>query len=458
MKLGGVALMVGLGALLGWSCGGDDDKASPTEDTLELCTDDVDNDTDQFVDCDDQHCQIFAVCVSAGSGQGGSAGEPEVTGPSGAAGRAGETSQGGTSLQSGGSGDAGATEGGGALNVGGRGGSGGSIQGGGGSSVGGSDPLGGSAADGGSDPEGGTVGLGGAEEPGGTSAVGGAANVGPAVGAFTISLIAASADSTTGRTRVTVTVADVPVPEPIVWDTVSTVNGCSLLSKRVPFCEGCGDDEVCVEEDVCAAEPTRLSVGGVSLTGLGDGTVELEITTGSFYQLGEISLPYPPFDEGDPVLLTAEGDELAGFSVESKGIDELVLLGEDPIPVSSGEPFTLDWRPARLPGNSRILVDVAISHHGAQRARVYCEVADSGSLEIAAEQITDLLAMGRSGWPAVVVTRIASGSTMTAAGPVKLDVISTISRALDIPGIVSCASDDDCPPEQTCQDDLTCAP
>lgn len=33
------------------------------ENTLEMCQDSVDNDNDRHVDCDDQDCEIFAICV-----------------------------------------------------------------------------------------------------------------------------------------------------------------------------------------------------------------------------------------------------------------------------------------------------------------------------------------------------------------------------------------------------------
>ncbi len=175
MRLGGMALVLAIGSVSAWSCGGDDDKSPSTEGTVESCTDAIDNDADDFVDCDDQDCQIYAVCVSDDEGEGGSAGAPEPVQSGGAAGKAGETNQAGMSLQLGGSaGDAGATERGGEPNAGGRAGSGGSIQGGGGSSVGGRDSGGGSPAQGGGDADGGTLGLGGGEESGGTTAAGGA--------------------------------------------------------------------------------------------------------------------------------------------------------------------------------------------------------------------------------------------------------------------------------------------
>ena len=45
-------------------------EASPTdlpvaENTVDACSDNLDNDNDGHVDCDDQDCEIFALCVRA---------------------------------------------------------------------------------------------------------------------------------------------------------------------------------------------------------------------------------------------------------------------------------------------------------------------------------------------------------------------------------------------------------
>jgi hypothetical protein len=47
----------------GRSGGGGDDDGAGDENTIALCQDDADNDGDGHVDCDDQDCTIFAICV-----------------------------------------------------------------------------------------------------------------------------------------------------------------------------------------------------------------------------------------------------------------------------------------------------------------------------------------------------------------------------------------------------------
>jgi hypothetical protein len=66
------------------------------------------------------------------------------------------------------------------------------------------------------------------------------------------------------------------------------------------------------------------------------------------------------------------------------------------------------------------------------------------------------LNLGVAGFPTVVVTRSATGSTTIAPGRVDLVVSSTIERSVEIAGLTSCTADTDCQPGQTCQSDLTC--
>ena len=47
------------------ACGkSDGDPAAPAENTIGACSDGIDNDGDGWIDCDDQDCLVFAMCVS----------------------------------------------------------------------------------------------------------------------------------------------------------------------------------------------------------------------------------------------------------------------------------------------------------------------------------------------------------------------------------------------------------
>lgn len=47
------------------ACGGR--SKSKSENTAPLCSDGIDNDTDGYVDCGDQDCLKFAICMGCGS-------------------------------------------------------------------------------------------------------------------------------------------------------------------------------------------------------------------------------------------------------------------------------------------------------------------------------------------------------------------------------------------------------
>ncbi|MBI2897804.1 MAG: hypothetical protein HYY06_29870, partial [Deltaproteobacteria bacterium] len=64
----GLAAALALGASFA-ACGDDDEGIG--EDTLDRCTDNVDNDHDGLVDCRDPRCQIFARCVDDDGGPDG---------------------------------------------------------------------------------------------------------------------------------------------------------------------------------------------------------------------------------------------------------------------------------------------------------------------------------------------------------------------------------------------------
>ena len=90
---------------------------------------------------------------------------------------------------------------------------------------------------------------------------------------------------------------------------------------------------------------------------------------------------------------------------------------------------------------------------GHDRMRHATTRARSTSLRRSLGQLLDL---GVAGYPSVIVTRSATGTTTIAPGRVDLVVSSMVERPVTIPGLTSCTSDADCTGGQTCQSDLTC--
>ena len=74
---------------------------------------------------------------------------------------------------------------------------------------------------------------------------------------------------------------------------------------------------------------------------------------------------------------------------------------------------------------------------------------------LAPTSAASLKALGISGWPVIVYTRVSHG-TSTPETPAELFVESSISRDVTIPGLISCNTDADCPEGQTCLGDFQC--
>jgi hypothetical protein len=280
-------------------------------------------------------------------------------------------------------------------------------------------------------------------------------------GTFLVNLVAPDTSlGTTGYTSLVGKVADGPTPSTLVWTDSASAGGCKLKKPRVPFCETpCTGGAICVDDNKCQSYPKAQSVGTVRASGFQTASGPMEFTmdpVAGSYQPGSESLPFPAFSEGDALKLAASGGAYAPFSLSSSGIAPLSLL-TDPIPVMSGQSVKLAWTPPGRSGISTIRIKLDISHHGGTKGMIECDTADSGSFEIAASLITELLNLGTAGFPTIVVTRQATtGTAVIAPGRVELNVASAVERAVQIPGVVSCTETAQCASGKTCQADLTC--
>jgi hypothetical protein len=289
--------------------------------------------------------------------------------------------------------------------------------------------------------------------------VAGVAGVGDSsqlVGSFQVTLRPAS-DLGEARTNILGKVYDGPTPAATILEKPQVDGACTLTTPRIPFCNvACGGSSVCVEDDTCLAYPTAHGVGTVTVTGVKttDGQSAFTMTPLANNYQPTASLAYPPFAEGDAVTIAAAGDFFPAFSLTSKGIAPLALTSTE-LALKSGQPLALAWTQGAT-GTSSVHVKLDISHHGGSKGQIECDTDDSGSLSISATLITQLLALGVAGYPTVIVTRQAVGSTTISAGRVELVVSSVVEQAVTVDGLTSCTDADDCPTGQTCQTDLTC--
>ncbi|MEO6601906.1 MAG: hypothetical protein ABIQ16_18655 [Polyangiaceae bacterium] len=258
-------------------------------------------------------------------------------------------------------------------------------------------------------------------------------------------------------TNIVGTVYDGPTPATTIWEKPQVEGACTLTTPRIPFCNtACGGSSVCVEDDTCMAYPIAHGVGTVTVTGVKttDDQSAFTMTPIKNNYQPTASLAYPPFADGDAVTIAAAGDFFPAFSVSSKGIAPLALTSTE-LSLKSGQPLDLAWTKGAV-GNARIHVKLDISHHGGSKGQIECDADDSGSISIPSTLIGKLLALGVSGYPTVIVTRRATGSTTISAGRVELVVSSVVEHPVTIDGLTSCTADKDCASGKTCQDDLAC--
>ena len=281
-----------------------------------------------------------------------------------------------------------------------------------------------------------------------------------ALGGFVVSLVpavaaAGNAQATPAYTSILGKVHDGATPSAVVWTVVEEEGGCQLLTPSVPFCStSCGGAAACVAGGQCVPYPSSLDLGRVHVEGLGSAAFDMDAVAGNYQPGGGLRLPYPPFAQGAVVKVTAPGGALGAFSIESRGIAPLVF-DQTPAPIA-GQPLALAWTAPDQPGLSRIEVKLDISHHGGARGMIACDVPDSGQVELPAAQITRLLGLGTAGYPTILLTRVASGSTKLYAGVVSLRILSSVERPVTIEGLRSCTANDQCPAGKVCRTNLTC--
>lgn len=243
-----------------------------------------------------------------------------------------------------------------------------------------------------------------------------------------------------------------PAQVPVV---AASEGECHLLRPPEFFCDpGCGGGTTCGPDGICVAIPSNVDVGAVEITGL-RAPVRMSASAPVWFYTNREPLAHPGFDPGDAIRLDAEGNAGDAFTLRGEGIAPLVVEG-DVLALQAGEAATLRWQPPPGATAARVHLDLNIANHGGTPARIECEVDDDGEFALPAGLIEQLLGLGFSGFPTVVVTRRTVDHADVALGCVELRVLSTQVLDVLIPGLTSCGEDADCPPGESCQPDLTC--
>jgi hypothetical protein len=241
-----------------------------------------------------------------------------------------------------------------------------------------------------------------------------------------------------------------------VFDVVASEDECDLLAPRDLFCSECPSGETCAGQETCIPKPTKQSAGTLTVTGL---LLGLEATpngiTGEY--ASTLSDPYPAFDPGAALALSASGDFFEAFELAAWGIAPMVT-SQTTISVARDSPVELTWDTADVdPEKSEVFVDFSVNVHGATTGWIECSVPDAGSFAIPAGLVTQLIDMGLSGFPRMdLVRRSVDSTTLSTGDCVEFEVSSAARIELAVEGVTSCNEATPCPSGQTCTAELTC--
>lgn len=312
---------------------------------------------------------------------------------------------------------------------------------------------GGSApADGGHATQGGSSGRGGTPASGGADSDAGAGGEGPADGQTPRGSCAArtrlgrfSVERQKDFGLVQGTILDGVVPTSIP-EVVTEQDGCKLLRRRNLSCSpACSSSETCGEDGKCIAYPRQISVGVVTIDGL---TRPVSMTAQQpgavYFAPGQDN---PPFSPNVLVRLSASGfEQIKGFELFGRGSEPLI---EAPSWVlEEGKKLELAW-PAGSEATT-VGIELTIDQHGTSPLSLTCELPDTGSGEIPAELIKQMITSGVSGFPNGRIQRHSLDHVDGKLGCIELTVGSTLAARVRVAGFTPCKSDKDCPSGTTC--------
>ena len=257
------------------------------------------------------------------------------------------------------------------------------------------------------------------------------------------------------KTLLSGAILDAVNPEGL-FEVVASEGACDLLAPPDLFCSECPSGETCAGEEACIPKPTKQSAGTLTFSGL---LAELEAEpngiTGEYNST--LSDPYPAFEPGAALGLSASGDFFGAFTLAAWGIPPMVT-SQSAVSVARETPVALGWDTANVdPDKSEVFINFSVNVHGATTGWIECSVPDTGSFSIPAELVTQLIDMGLSGFPRMdLVRRSIDSITLSTGDCVEFEVSSSARIELEVEGVSSCNETTPCPSGQTCTTELIC--
>lgn len=296
------------------------------------------------------------------------------------------------------------------------------------------------SATGGSTAQGGSAAQAGSSAQGGSSAQSGSGPTGT-VGTFSVVLNPAI-DETGPYTSVFGKVYGDLYPTDVIETAVAENDVCTVykFSRHTCVSPACTTSQACIEGNVCADIPSLVSVGEVTLAGIGGSSLKLSAVNNNYQFAGEID--YPGFDAGSDITLNAAGDHYPAFSITTPGVAPMEL-SQDTYTLSKGTPLALEWT-AESSGTAKVEVELNISKHGGSAGFLKCEVDDTGTLTIPGDLISALIDLGVAGFPQLSVRRSNYAEAQVNSAKIGLEVAALATPKLEIEGYCSCFNNTDC--------------
>jgi hypothetical protein len=295
-------------------------------------------------------------------------------------------------------------------------------------------PLGAAAGSGGSP---------GGSGSGGAAGLGGAGTSGDAVlGTFTVALNPAVDQSISAFTTVSGSAYSGEYPTDVIETPVASEGGCTTYQFSRHDCSNpvCTGGQKCAGPEECREAPELVDVGTVTVEGIGGTPLTLSAINKKYQY--PLDLPYPGFDEGANLTLSASGGFYPPFTVTTTGVAPVALRAET-FELASGTPLLVEWE-AGSNAAARVSLSLNISRHGGSAGYLECEVTDTGSFTIPAGPITRLIELGVAGFPQLTLTRSTQAEVAVSGGKIALRSVGTAVPTLTVEGVCSCFDSTDC--------------
>jgi hypothetical protein len=289
-------------------------------------------------------------------------------------------------------------------------------------------------------------GSGGAGASGGSGgASGGSGGTGPAdalLGTFTVALNPAVDATTPAYTTVFGTVYSGAYPTDVIETPVASEGGCTTyrFSRHSCISPACTGAQKCAGPNDCQATPDLVSVGTVTVDGIGAAPLTLAAINSNYQYPADIE--YPGFAEGAPLSLSATGGVHPAFTVMTTGVAPVALVGTS-FHLASGMPLQVEWE-AGDNADAAVSVSLNISRHGGSAGYLECKLTDSGSLTIPAVPITRLIELGVAGFPQLILMRSTRAEASVPGGSIALQSTTVAIPTLTVEGVCSCFDSADC--------------